>query len=86
MKRPANARATVAKSRATRLRDIERRRGAHLRFLRRKDPDGHAALVGMLQRVVAQQVERTVDAGETGQQLPTRGRSARHRAEALRRM
>lgn len=52
MKRPASVRAAVAKYREARLRAIERRLVGQLRFLRRKDPDGYDALVGMLRRVV----------------------------------
>jgi hypothetical protein len=44
-------RVAVAKSREARLRAVERRLGAYLRLLRRRDPNGHAALVAMLRRV-----------------------------------
>lgn len=52
-RRPESVRAAVAKSREARLRRIERGLLGHLRFLKRRDPDGHAALVGMLRRVIA---------------------------------
>lgn len=52
-RRPDSVRAAVARSREARLRAVERWLGAHLRFLRRKDPDGHAALVDTLRRVIA---------------------------------
>lgn len=51
--KPASVRAAVAKSRASRLRAVERRLGAQLRYLKRWDPAGYAALVGMLRRVSA---------------------------------
>jgi hypothetical protein len=44
VKRPASVRAAVAKSREARLRAMERNILATLRYLRRRDPDGHAAL------------------------------------------
>jgi hypothetical protein len=53
-RRPESVRRAVAKSRASRLGAIERRLVGHLRFLRRRDPDGHAALLAALQRVIVQ--------------------------------
>jgi hypothetical protein len=50
-RRPESVRRAVAKSRAARLGAIERRLVGHLRFLRRKDPDGYTALVETLRRV-----------------------------------
>jgi hypothetical protein len=52
-RRPESVRRAVAKSRAARLRDVERRLVGHLAYLRRHDPDGHAANVGMLRRIIA---------------------------------
>jgi len=54
-RRPDSVRRAVAKSRATRLRTVERRLVAHLRLLERHDRAGYEALVGMLRRVVARQ-------------------------------
>jgi len=51
-RRPDSARRAVARSRQARLRAVERRLLARLRYLRRHDPAGYAALVGMLRRVV----------------------------------
>jgi len=51
-RRPESVRRAVVKSCEARLRAVERRLAGHLRFLCRKDPDGYAALVGMLRRVV----------------------------------
>ncbi|HWO25259.1 MAG TPA: hypothetical protein VNO30_41250 [Kofleriaceae bacterium] len=45
-------RAAVAKSREARLRAVERRLLAHLRYLRRHDPLAHDALIRLLHRVV----------------------------------
>jgi hypothetical protein len=59
VKRPAHVRAAVAKSRAARLRAIERRLVGQLRFLRRRDPDGHTALVACLRRIVGAIAERS---------------------------
>jgi len=52
-RRPESVRAAVARSREARLRAVEGRLVGHLTYLRRRDPDGHAALVGMLRRVIA---------------------------------
>jgi hypothetical protein len=46
-RRPENVRSAGAKSRQARLRAVE------ARLVRRHDPDGDAALVGMLRRGVA---------------------------------
>jgi hypothetical protein len=53
VKRSAHVRAAVAKSREARLRGVERRLTAHLRFLKRRDREGYESLVGVLRRVVA---------------------------------
>jgi hypothetical protein len=58
VKRPASVRAAVAKSRETRLGAVERRLTGHLRFLKRHDPDAHAAYVACLRRVVATHAPR----------------------------
>ncbi len=58
-RRPESVRAAVARSREARLRRVERRLAAHLRFLLRRDPAGHDALVGMLRRVVDRQTVAT---------------------------
>ena len=46
-------RAAVAKSREARLRAVERRLVGHLRYLRRRDPLAHDALIRLLHRAVA---------------------------------
>jgi hypothetical protein len=51
--RPASVRAAVARSREARLRAVERRLVGHLRYLRRRDPLAHDALIRRLHRVVA---------------------------------
>jgi len=57
-RRPASIRAAVARSREARLQAMERRVAGHLRYLRRYDPDGHAAFVAALRRVIARQSRR----------------------------
>jgi len=57
-RRPASIRAAAVRSREARLRAMERRVAGHLRYLRRHDPDGHAAFVAALRRILAQQSRR----------------------------
>lgn len=52
MTRPASVRAAVARSREARLRVVERRLMGHLRYLWRRDPLAHDALIRLLHRVV----------------------------------
>lgn len=52
MRRPTSVRAAVARSRESRLRAVERRLMGHLRYLRRRDPLAHDALIRLLHRVV----------------------------------
>jgi len=51
-RRPDSVRRAVARSRAVRLRAVERRLTRHLRFLKRHDPDGHVARLSMLRKVI----------------------------------
>ncbi len=57
-RRAESVRAAVARSREARLRRVERRLVAHLRFLLRRDPAAHAALVAMLRRMVERQTKQ----------------------------
>lgn len=62
-RRSASVRAAVAKSREQRLRRVERRLLANLRYLKRHDRDAHAALVALLRRVVARQTSARTSSG-----------------------
>jgi len=52
VKRSASVRRAVARSRQARLRRVERVVVEHLEYLRRHDPEAHAAFVECLRRVV----------------------------------
>lgn len=53
--KPESVRRAVVHSREQRLARMERTLCEHLRYLRRHDPEAHAAFVACLRRVVARQ-------------------------------
>lgn len=64
MRHSAGVRAAIARSREARLRAVERRLMGHLRYLRRRDPLAHDALIRLLHRVVA--ANRVIQGGGRG--------------------